>query len=249
MNQPHNKTICGLRLGTGEGGQCAGIVPLKLGLVILCVLVFRGYGAVSAGGMLVSTMIASSEKETAEAEYQIKAAFIYNFMKFTEWPAGKEPGTGPEKKAPGELPMRVGIIGKNPFGKSFIPIQEKTILEHPIEVIEFASFQEFSRSCSSVKEASEKYSQEHLAQLQSCHVLYLCDSEKPVLEVLLSLLGETGILTISDLPEFIEAGGVIGFQKKDNKIRFEVNLTESERQGLRISSQLLKLAIRVKKEQ
>ncbi len=220
-------------------------------LILAPVLAGAGYGEALPllGNVSSRPMATEGGREAVEAEYQIKAAFIFNFMKFTEWPNEKEFKVESNVTVVEMPPMKIGIVGKNPFGKSFVPILEKTIRERPIEVIEFPSFYEFSKKYSSQKETGQAYSLEHLKELEACHVLYLCESEKPVLEVLMGLLRPTeGILTISDLPRFIEEGGIIGFKKVDNKIRFEVNLKESERRQLRISSQLLKLAVRVKKE-
>lgn len=184
----------------------------------------------------------SSRSNAVEAEYQIKAAFVYNFMKFTEWPDEKGAASSDES------PMIIGILGDNPFGKSFVPIQEKTIREHPIQVVEFPSFLEFRRQYKSTNEAANKYSLTYKNKMHTCHVLFICDSEKSNIAVLLPMLQQGKVLIVSDIPRFIDNGGIIGFIKQDNKIRFEINMDESEEQGLHISSQLLKLAVRVKKD-
>lgn len=248
-NGSHQKTNgCGDRVRWYLRMNLPAIVSAML--ILLPVLAPEGLASVAAAlGSKSRPTGMDGGREAIETEYRIKAAFIFNFMKFTEWPREKEPKADANAVAPEALSMKIGILGKNPFGKSFLPIQEKTIREHPIEVIEFPGFYEFSRRYGSLKEAARVYSLEYFKPLKSCHVLCLCESEKPVLAALMELLRQTeGILTIGDFPRFIDEGGMIGFRKEDNKIRFEINLKESERQSLRISSQLLKLAVRVKKE-
>lgn len=231
---------------TGE--QNVKIVQLLVLLVLFCVCMNSAPADLLSGGRTAAASMSGTNQDAIETEYQIKAAFVYNFMKFTEWPKEKDPAADPSQ-ALQKTPMLIGIVGVNRFGKSFEPIQEKTIRDHPIQVIEFPSLQAYSKKFSGLEAAVESYSETHLEKMRSCHVLYFCESEKDVLPALLKRLENGRVLTISDVPRFIEEGGVIGFKKEENKIRFEINLVQSERQSLRISSQLLKLAIRVKKEE
>ena len=59
---------------------------------------------------------------------------------------------------------------------------------------------------------------------------------------ILAAVEKSGVLTVSDLPDFTISGGMIQFVLRDNKVRFEVNLAAAERAGLTFSSQLLKVA-------
>jgi hypothetical protein len=59
---------------------------------------------------------------------------------------------------------------------------------------------------------------------------------------------KSGVLTVSDIPDFTNSGGMIQFVLLENKVRFQVNLTAAETAGLTLSSQLLKVATSVKRE-
>jgi hypothetical protein len=81
--------------------------------------------------------------------------------------------------------------------------------------------------------------------LKTCHLLFICPSEKKLLAEIIDVVKSDGVLTVGDIGEFIEAGGTISFFMEDNKIRFNINLTSAEKAGLKIRSQLLRLAKKV----
>jgi hypothetical protein len=81
----------------------------------------------------------------------------------------------------------------------------------------------------------------------SCRILFISSSQQSRLKEILAELDNTSVLTVSDMPEFTRRGGMIQFVVEANKIRFQVNLTSAERTGLTLSSQLLKVAIDVKR--
>jgi hypothetical protein len=81
----------------------------------------------------------------------------------------------------------------------------------------------------------------------TCQVLFISLSEDARLKDILPLLDKLSVLTVSDIPRFSERGGMIQFVLEKDKIRFEVNLTNAERAGLSLSSELLKVAMAVKK--
>jgi hypothetical protein len=81
----------------------------------------------------------------------------------------------------------------------------------------------------------------------SCRVLYISSSEDSRLKEVLTALDKAGVLTVSDMPQFAQHGGMIQFVLDGNKIRFEVNLASAEDAGLSLSSELLKVAIAVRK--
>lgn len=84
-------------------------------------------------------------------------------------------------------------------------------------------------------------------QLAACHLVFICNSESSRLQKILPELGK-GILTVSDIPEFINRGGAIGLSVTDNKVGFEVNLDAAQQADLRISAQLLNVARGVRGE-
>ncbi len=81
------------------------------------------------------------------------------------------------------------------------------------------------------------------------HILFISSSENKSVDKILSSIGTKAILTISDIPGFIQKGGMIGLVEKDGKIRFEINFDATRKAGLRISSQLLLLATVVIRDQ
>ncbi|MFZ4854950.1 MAG: YfiR family protein [Desulfuromonadaceae bacterium] len=83
------------------------------------------------------------------------------------------------------------------------------------------------------------------ADVAECQVLFIAQSEKARLLSYLHHSGFHSILTVSDLEQFAESGGMIGFSEEDNKIRFDINQEAAKKQGLRISSHLLNLGRRV----
>jgi hypothetical protein len=79
-------------------------------------------------------------------------------------------------------------------------------------------------------------------------LLFICPSEKNNINEIIDLVKNQSVLTVADTQEFLDAGGIVNFVIEDNKVRFDVNLTASEKAGLKIRSQLLRLAKRVIKD-
>jgi hypothetical protein len=147
-------------------------------------------------------------------EYQIKAAFIYNFARFVDWPT--------QAFADASSPMTIGVLGKNVFGDNLQEaINGKTIKGHPLQFKQFDS----------------------VSDATNCQVLFISTSEKSHFPKILSRLGGTSILTVSETDDFIGDGGMINLTIMDQKVRFEINNDAAKKAGLTISSKLLSLAI------
>ncbi len=146
-------------------------------------------------------------------EYQIKAAFIHNFVKFIEWPAH----TFPEKTSP----VILCIIGKDPFGAVLESMMGgKTIKGRGMVIRRF----------------------ERIEDLGHCHILFVSSSERGSLTQILVALQGLSLLTIGEMDAFAESGGIINFILKRSRIRFEINVDAAALSGLKISSKLLSLA-------
>ena len=154
----------------------------------------------------------TKDKKAKYSEYKIKAAYLYNFAKFVEWPA--------EMLADPSLPLSVCIYGKDPFGAALDSIKDKTVKGRKLVI---------SRSS-------------EINKLEGCHILFISPSEKNNLSVILKKLKDMHILTVSDMEGFASNGGMINLNKVENKIRLEINLDAAEISGLKMSSKLLKLA-------
>jgi len=172
---------------------------------------------------------------TTSREYQVKAAFLYNFMNFVDWPE--------EKSSDGNEPMIIGVIGKDPFGDAFEPVKNKKVKGKNVVIERFKGLEE-------LKESNKKEFQQHpqIETIRKCHVLFICRSEEKKLKETISLVKENSILTVGDMQDFLEAGGIINFVMEDQKVRFEINVTAAKRAKLKIRSQLLRLAKRLVEE-
>ena len=83
-------------------------------------------------------------------------------------------------------------------------------------------------------------------EAQSCSILYISRSEAYRLRQILDTVREWPVLTISDVPDFADNGGMIQFVLQNGRVRFEVNLAPATQAGLTLSSELLKVAVEVK---
>ena len=174
--------------------------------------------------VLFRTSPALCAHATDSKEYKLKAAFIYNFIKFVTWPedAGKQSES-----------IKIAIIGEDPFAKNFDPIVKKTVKNKKIELMKYHDFNKIADSNS-------------LGQYQ---VIFICKSESENVTKIINSVAGKPVLVISGIDNFAELDGMIGFVKRDNKIRFEINLNAAKLADLKISSQLLKLALRVIEKQ
>lgn len=146
-------------------------------------------------------------------EYQIKAAFLYKFAKFVQWP--EEAFINNPKE------IVIGILGQDPFGEDLNrTVQGKTI--HGREIVVRRSH--------------------HLEKMQDCQILFISDSEEMHFSRIFSHLHTANVLTIGDTEGFCEKGGIINFIRKENKIHFEINISAAKAAGLKLSSKLLNLA-------
>jgi hypothetical protein len=163
-------------------------------------------------------LIAAQEPSQAP-EYRIKAAFLYNFALYTEWPASAF-----EKS---DSPLVMAIAGEDPFGKELdAAVRGKTCHGREIEIRRY-------------KEA---------ADVARCHLLFLSSSEAGHLPSILRKFPEAKPLTVAETEDFCRSGGVIRFFVEENKVRFEVNTDAAIRARLKISSKLLHLARVVRDE-
>jgi hypothetical protein len=151
-------------------------------------------------------------------EHEVKAAFLYNFMKFTDWPE--------EKVADANETVTIFVVGDYPECKTFRDIQEKSSENNPVQVQIFKSYEQ-------VKDPNI---------LKSCYVLFICKSEKKHLAEILSLVKDSPVLTVGEEEGFLEKGGIINFVEYREKLRFEVNIPAASEAGLKLRSKLLKLA-------
>lgn len=146
-------------------------------------------------------------------EYQIKAAFLFNFAQFVTWP--------PDAFTNAAAPFRIGILGEDPFG-AFLDetVRNEKVNGHPLVVQRY-------RSAKDIKD---------------CQILFVSRSESRRVKRILADLKDRNILTVGDMEDLVESGGIICFSTKKNKIHFQVNLEAAKNANLTISSKMLRLA-------
>lgn len=146
-------------------------------------------------------------------EYQVKAAFLFNFAKFVEWPTD----TFQSDKSP----ITLCVFRYDPFGSALDDIiREKTISNR--EVI--------------ARRIDE------LPDLKSCQLVFVGGREDKFLSEILKSLNGASALVVGESQDFAERGGGVQFFLEDNKLRFAVNVDAVQRARLTVSSKLLALA-------
>jgi hypothetical protein len=194
--------------------------PVLLCLLLLC----------ACFALITSPVVATDTSSARYKEYEVKAAFIFNFLKFVDWPAEKTAGNNNQ--------IVIGIIGADPFGPAADIFKDKSVEEHKLLVKRFEGVEQ-------IKKLPEKDKNELYDALKQCHLLFISQSEQKQVREIIEITNNNGVLTVADSDGFIEAGGIINFFTEDNKIRFDINQGAAEKTGLKIRSQLLRLAKRV----
>ena len=150
-------------------------------------------------------------------DYDVKAAYLYNFGRFVEWP---------DSVATKSDSFNVCVLGQDPFG----PALDATLAGETI-----GGKNVTARRISSPQEAV------------NCRILFMSSEEGSRLSKIMEALDKGSVLTVSDMPQFSQRGGMIQFVLEGKKVRFEVNLTAVQRAGLSLSSELLKVATTVRR--
>jgi YfiR/HmsC-like len=147
------------------------------------------------------------------SEYQTKAAQIYSFTKFVEWPAKKFPSS--------ESPFIIGVYGSDEI-TDFLreAFQSRRIKDRPVEI----------------RHLSNK------AELVPCHLVFVSRSERDRLGSVLYEMRHENILSVGESDNFLKSGGVINFLSVEGATRFQVNLDAAGRERLKVSSKLLPIS-------
>lgn len=167
--------------------------------------------------IMITRLVAGSADVSAQTvpapDYQVKAVFLFNFTQFVEWPQ--------HAFAEVRSPVVVGVLGNDPFSTYLDKIVKGEQMNgHPLVIKRYRRVEE----------------------IESCHILFISQSEQYRLRRVLNKLQGRPILTVGDMAGFAEAGGMIQFYTNENKIRFQINLESVRSSALNISSKLLRLA-------
>lgn len=166
--------------------------------------------------MAVILFAALLHAQSKPSQYEVKAAYLYNFGKYVSWPA---------KSAER---FNICVLGTDPFGETLDSLVEgERLTGKPVVVRRLQSPQDVA----------------------SCHVVYVGTSDEERMSAVVAAATRENVLTVSDVARFLDRGGMIQFVNEGDRIRFSVNLARAQRAGLSLSSELLKVAKEVKREE
>jgi YfiR/HmsC-like len=167
--------------------------------------------------LLILSAALGLNAQTPATEYEVKAAYLLNFGKFIQWPS--------TAATPVADKFSICVLGDDPFGQVLdSTVRDEKISGKPVSARRIARSQDAT----------------------GCQVLFISRSQEKQVRRLLPALNKAGILTVSDMPGFLDHEGMIQFTLVGNRVRFEVNLDSVQSGGLTLSSELLKVASFVK---
>ena len=147
----------------------------------------RGVWRWTLGVLLVFWASAAFAQVVRAPEYSLKAAYLFNFTQFIEWPSNSFISP--------DAPIVIGVLGEDPFGGALDQaIKDKAVHGRSFELKRF----------------------KQIGEMRGCHVLFVCASEAGRLPEIFLAAQKGGILTVSDIDRFAERGGIINFYKENN---------------------------------
>lgn len=177
----------------------------------------RGAAFVMLLGVMVMTPVSTAGAGSPRSpEYLIKAAYLYNFAMFVEWPSDAFPTA--------DAPVVIGVVGSDPFGSALdSTVQDKKINKRRLTIERLQWNQDFTH----------------------CHILFIGSSDKARTGELTQRLDRLPVLTVGDASDAAGRGATISFTVDDNRVRFAINQDSAKRARLVIGARLLKLATHV----
>lgn len=147
------------------------------------------------------------------SEYELKAVFLLNFARFTNWP--------PQILSAPESPIIVGVVGTDPFG-GFLEtaFHDELIAGRHLEIRRFSRHEDY----------------------RNCHLLFISRSESVNLPEILTQLRGRHVLTVSDIDQFVFKDGMIGMLIEQGHVKVQVNYDQTRAEDLELSAKLLKLS-------
>lgn len=164
-------------------------------------------------------LLAQPERAAVPSETHLKAAFLYKFASYVEWPLMSTPGPG--------APLVIGVMDSDPLIRVLAEITVgRSVNDHPIEI--------------------RRLEPDDL--LDGVQILFIGDERARDLAPLLQHARQQPILTVTETKGAIEDGSIINFTVERDRVRFEVSLAAAESSRLRLSSRLLAVASRVHRD-
>jgi hypothetical protein len=166
--------------------------------------------------LLLSAASAFAQAESRGAEVQIKAAFLYKFGDFVQWP--------PAAFSRPDAAFTIGVLGANDVAAALEHlVAERKVQGRPVSVRRLRRGE----------------------SLGGVHILFVGQAESARLGEVLAAAKEQAVLTVTESEDAIPSGSMINFVAVDDKVRFDVSLPSAERGQLKISSRLLSVARKV----
>lgn len=176
----------------------------------------RALRALAAAALAAVAPAPAAEPLDGVTDLQVKVAFVYNFAKFVEWP--------PEAFATPSAPLVLCVPQRTPQLAAALA----AVAPRPVQGRDLRLRRDVRPD-----------------EVRGCHLLLLATLDERAAEPWLRAVPGVPVLTVGDAPGFASSGGTIGFVLRDERVRFEINQDAALRAGLRVSSQLLRLAILV----
>jgi len=161
--------------------------------------------------VVATTFSSAGTAQAAANEYQIKAAFLFNFAKFVVWPSQAFPDAN--------TPLVIGVLGQDPFGSYLDDIVRGERVDNRQLVI-------------------QRYHSP--GEIKNCHVLFISRSESARLNQIVSSLKYRNLLIVTDA-DGGDGGVIIRFVNEGNRIRFKIDAQAAKAANLTISSKLMRL--------
>ncbi len=195
--------------------------------------------SLALGALLLQMSVSGA---ALRSKYETKAGYLLNFAEFIEWPAGSF--------SHAKSPIILGVVGKDPFGPELDKLQGKTVNGRTLEVKRFKGALEFRGEETPGRRQDDLPAKQakKLAEMKSCHILFITASEKNFLPQTLKPFRGASVLTVGETDSFAREGGIINFVDSENTVQLEINLAAAEQARLKISSKLLSLAKVIKIE-
>jgi hypothetical protein len=180
--------------------------------VAVMMLVLTGSGAADQPADRTTGADGTVSPEQPNREYLIKAAILYNFAKFTRWPAGSFESA--------DAPLQLCVVGIDPFRDALATIDGKRVGSRNLRTRLITD----------------------TTMVDGCHLLFVSASENERLADILAATHGAAVLTVADIPDFSRAGGIITLNIVEDRTRFNVNRLAADQAGLKLSAKLLRLA-------
>jgi hypothetical protein len=166
-----------------------------------------------AGTSLGLALLASAASPPPrEIEYAVKAAFLYQFARFVEWPDNSPAASGP---------VRICVLGNDPFGEALdLATQDKRAAGRPLQVRRFRGLQD----------------------LRPCSIVFVAGTDPEAASAVAQQLRGSASLVVGEAPGFAQSGGMIAFRVEGGVVRFDINESAAATEGISVSGRLLGLA-------